>query len=180
MSPQLRFLAAACRCSPAAAMSAQRAAELTLVLLSLAIAGSCVWRPHDNAPLPVDPSVAPSPAGGPRSEAVPPSPVPVPPNVSHVLAIVRKISPWSPGALRGVRPPIALDRTFYSLTLEIVASRAERPEVENLARPGGAIEAFSAEVPPETLLFQRIEATLTLTGDTRGVRWWIYDIRELP
>lgn len=104
----------------------------------------------------------------------------MPPNASRVFATVRKYSVWPPGSLQNTRPPVPPDQTLYSLTVEIHTSAPEKSDLDSLARPGVVIEAFSADVLGTDLVGKRIEATLELTGDTRGVRWRISNVRVLP
>ena len=111
------------------------------------------------------------------SQAIPPPPAPVPPNASRVTASVFNYSVWPPGSLRGTVPPLPLDQTHYSLMLEIHSSTPESPELDSLARPRTTIEAFSANVLDSNLVGKKIQATLTLTGDTSGVRWLISNVR---
>jgi hypothetical protein len=61
--------------------------------------------------------------------------------------------------------------------LEIHTSSAQSSELDSLARPRTTIEAFSASVLDSDLVGKKIQATLTLTGDTSGVRWLISNVR---
>ncbi len=111
------------------------------------------------------------------SQTMPPPPSPVPPNASRVTASVLNYSVWPPGSLRGKVPHLPLDQTHYSLMLEIHSSTPESPELDSLARPRITIEAFSANVLDSNLVGKKIQAILTLTGDTSGVRWLISNVR---
>lgn len=110
----------------------------------------------------------------------PPPPSPVPPNASRITGTVHKYSIWAAGSLQGTRPPALPDRTLYSVTVSIQTAEAESAGLDDLAQPGIAIEAFTAEVLAADLIGKPIEATLKLAGDTRGMRWWISNIRVLP
>lgn len=109
----------------------------------------------------------------------PPNPAPVPPNASRVTGSVLKYSFWSPGTLQNTTPPLPSDQAFYSLRMEIYTSRPENPELQDLSGPGMVIEAFCSDILTSDLVGKKIEATLKLTGDTRGVRWWIANVRSL-
>jgi hypothetical protein len=111
------------------------------------------------------------------SQAAPPPPGSVPPNASRVTGIVRNVSVWPPGSLRGTLPPFPPNETFYSVLVEIQTSDPDDAQLANLAQPGGVIEAFSSAMLASDLTGRKITATLRLTGDTRGVRWLISDVR---
>lgn len=116
----------------------------------------------------------------PTPQAAPPPPAPVPPNASRITATVLKYSVWLPGSLRDTMPPVPPDRTLYSFMVEIHTSDPENAGLDSLARPGVVIEAFSPDVLASDLVGREIQATLTLTGDTHGVRWQIANVRVLP
>lgn len=113
-------------------------------------------------------------------QVAPPPPGPVPPNASRITASVLKHSVWPPGSLHGPLPPVPADQTLYSLRVEIHTSAPENSELPSLARNGIVIEAFSSDLLASGLVEKKIEATLKLTGDTSGVRWWISNVRALP
>jgi hypothetical protein len=77
-------------------------------------------------------------------------------------------------------PPVPPDQTLYSLTLEIHASDPEHSDLDSLAVPGAVIEAFSPEVLASDLVGTKLQAIVTLSGDTSGVRWWISNVRSVP
>ena len=110
----------------------------------------------------------------------PPPPGPVPPNASHITATILSHSLWPPGSLRDTMPPVPPDQTLYSLRVEIHTAEPESARLDNLAQPGSIVEVFSAELLPSELVGKQIRATLTLTGDTRGRRWWVSNIHVLP
>ncbi len=114
------------------------------------------------------------------SQMAPPPPAPVPPNASRVTATVRKYAVLPPGSLKKTLPLVSPDQTLYSLTVEIHTSQPENSGLESFARPGTIIEAFSTDEFASDLVGKKIEATLSLTGDTRGVRWQISKVRTLP
>jgi hypothetical protein len=66
------------------------------------------------------------------------------------------------------------------VTLSVLSSSAQAPEYENMVLPGSTVEAFSCTVMPPDLTGKRIEAVLTLAGNTRATRWWISHVRVLP
>ena len=115
-----------------------------------------------------------------QSQVAPPPPAPVPPNASRVSATVRTRTLWSPGSLQNTTPPVPPDQTLYSLKVEVHTSVPQNLDLDSLAQPGIVIEAFSSEVLPSELVGKKIRATLKLTGDTQGVRWWISNVRVLP
>jgi hypothetical protein len=110
----------------------------------------------------------------------PPPPGPVPPNASRVIAAVLKHSFWPPGSLKNALPPVPPDQTHYSLLIEINESVRENADLDNLARHGAVIEAFSSETLASNLVGRKIEAIIRLTGDTDGVRWWISNLTVIP
>lgn len=114
------------------------------------------------------------------SQVAPPPPSPVLPNASRIIATVLKYSVWLPGSLQHTMPRLPPDQTLYSLRVEIQTSEPENKELDSLARSGIVIEAFSSDVLASDLVGKKIKATLKLTGDTRGVRWWISNVRVLP
>ena len=169
---------------------ARQCAGAILILALLSLAGCSMERPS-----PVlagssgarDASPDCLPEGSPQAEGgrqapggAPPPPGRVPPNGSRVVADVLKHSIWAPGTLANTVPPVQPDQVLYSLSLSIVSSVAQTSAGRNLAWPGSTVEAFSCAPPALDLTGGRIEATLTLTGDTRGTRWWISGIRTLP
>jgi hypothetical protein len=149
------------------------ASDLTALGVSMMVVAGCATTLLAQSPLSGD---------GARmlSQVAPPPPGPVPPNASRVTATVLKYSIWPPASLQNLMPPVPSDQTLYSLLLEIHASDPEHADLESMARPGAAIEAFSSEVLPSDLMGKKIHATVKLTGDTRGVRWWISNVRVVP
>ncbi len=115
-----------------------------------------------------------------RSDMPPPPPGPVPPNASRISATGRSHSVWPPGSLRSTMPPGPPDQTLYSLELEILTSDPASSKLDSLTLAGIVIEAFSSDVLASNLVGKMIQATVKLTGDTRGVRWRISDVRVLP
>jgi hypothetical protein len=118
------------------------------------------------------PAVRPGPAGPPVGT--------MPSNASRITATVRGRTVWPPGSLAGVRPAVRPDRTLYSLTLEVVASVPAAPNVENMVRPGGVIEAFSSEPLSADLMGTTVNALVELTGTTEGTRWMVSEITPRP
>jgi hypothetical protein len=110
----------------------------------------------------------------------PPPPAPVPLNGSRVVAQVVKHVVWAPGTLQNASPPVNPHQVLFSLALSILSSAEEEPGRQNLVVPGTTVEAFSCSTLSLELTGKKIEGILTLTGDTRGVRWWITNIRVLP
>jgi hypothetical protein len=72
-----------------------------------------------------------------------------------------------------------LPPTLDAVTIEIEHARPARPGVE-MGPAVGTLEAFSRTPLPPGLTGQRIEATITLAGDTLASRWFISDIRTIP
>ena len=114
------------------------------------------------------------------AQPAPAAPGPVPANASHVVATVLERSVWRPGLLRQAVPPVPSGQIFYSLKIRIDEAAPVNPQMEGYARPGATIEVFSSDEPTPDLVGKKITATLTLTGSTDGVRWWIADIRVVP
>ncbi len=83
-----------------------------------------------------------------------------PENATRVTAIVQKIS-------------------GTTLTLEIQDARQATPDLP-MGPAVGTIDAVSREPLPAGLTGRRIEATVTLVGDTLASRWFIAEIRTLP
>lgn len=114
------------------------------------------------------------------SPGAPAAPAPVPSNASIVTATVLKQTVWSPGALMESRPAVANDRVHYSFTISILTVVAKEPKLDSFATPGMNVVVFSLDRLAPELVGKKIQATLQLSGDTRAVRWWIIDIREIP
>jgi hypothetical protein len=108
----------------------------------------------------------------------PPPPSEVPANGSLVTATVLHFSTWPPGSLEGKLPIVFPDQTLDSLTVKIQTSQPANPLEKSLAVPGSTVEVFSRDRLSSDLVGKRIEAILQLTGDTRGVRWWISKVRS--
>jgi hypothetical protein len=113
------------------------------------------------------------------ARGAPPPPGLVPPNASRVVAEVLKLAVWAPGTLPTM-PRVESQQALYSLTLAIVSSTPQKSGQRNLARPGSTVEAFSSAPLARELAGKKIEGVLTLTGDTRGTRWWISNVLVLP
>jgi hypothetical protein len=77
-------------------------------------------------------------------------------------------------------PPVPPDGPLYSLRVEIHTAEPQSAHLDSLAQPGSIVEVFSAELLPSKLVGEQIQAILTLTGDTRGRRWWVSNIHVLP
>ena len=91
-----------------------------------------------------------------------------------------------PGPARGVFPPNAtrvtakvLQVSGDTLTLEIEDARQAQPDVA-MGPANGVIEAVSRDPLPAGLAGRRIDAIVTLTGDTLASRWFVSEIRTLP
>jgi hypothetical protein len=121
-----------------------------------------------------------APARAPGAVARAPALGTLPPNGSRVTATVRERKVWPPGSLVGTAPAVRPNRTLYSLTLEIAGAAPTAPTVENLARPGSVIEAFSSEPLSADLVGTTITAVVELTGTTQGTRWLISQIVPRP
>lgn len=66
----------------------------------------------------------------------------------------------------------------YAVTLEIESARQARADLP-MGPAAGTIEAFSREPLAAALAGRRIEAVVTITGDTLASRWLISDVRVL-
>ena len=104
----------------------------------------------------------------------------VPPNASRVTANVLSRKVWPPGSLAGVPPIVPSNQAFCSVTLKITAAEPVAPELGQIAEPGQTMEAFSSENIPAESVNRKIAATLSLTGDTDGVRWLLKNFQLLP
>jgi hypothetical protein len=113
------------------------------------------------------------------SHAAPPVPTRAGANGTRVTAVVLGRRVWPPGSLENVRPLLPATRTFYSLELKIETAEAVNNEVSNL-EAGRTIDAFSAQTIPVELVGKIIKATITLTGDTEGVRWMLEQFEPIP
>ncbi len=100
----------------------------------------------------------------------------IPPNGSRVTATVRQRVVWPPGSLAGTQPAVRPNRTWYSLTLDVVGAAPAAPTLASLARPGTVIEVFSSEPLSDELVGRAIAAVVELTGTTQGTRWIISEI----
>ena len=65
------------------------------------------------------------------------------------------------------------------LTLEIHDAHQARPD-RPMGPAVGTIDAVARETVPAGLAGRRVEATVSLVGDTRESRWFVFDIRTLP
>lgn len=83
-----------------------------------------------------------------------------PENATRVTAIVRRVS-------------------GDTLTLEILDARPAQPD-RPMGPAVGTLEAVARERVDTALAGSRIEATVSLVGDTRASRWLVFDIRPLP
>ncbi|MBI3329699.1 MAG: hypothetical protein HYZ81_23705 [Nitrospinae bacterium] len=110
----------------------------------------------------------------------PSPPASVPPNASHITGTVGHYAVWSPGALQRSMPPVPSDQTYYSLLVEIHTAEPANPELDSLAQAGLVIEVFSSDVVASEVVGKQIQAIVKLTGDTRGMRWWISNVHVLP
>jgi hypothetical protein len=117
--------------------------------------------------------------GAPGPAGAPPPPGLVPSNASRVVADVLHYSVSPPPAPRDT-PPVHPEHVRSSLTIIILASADQSLGQSNLAVPGSTVEALSCGALSPGLTGKRIEAILTLTGDTQGTRWWISNVRVLP
>ena len=100
------------------------------------------------------------------------------PNASRITAIVRNVVALP--AKNAATIPSPTDQTVSSFTIEIETSAGESADKKSFAHPGQVIEVLSQDALPPDLVGHRIEGSLKLTGDTRGVRWWISDVHKLP
>ena len=66
-----------------------------------------------------------------------------------------------------------------TLTLEILEARQARPDVA-IGPAVGTIEAVSRGLLDPALAGRRIEAVVSIVGDTLASRWLISEIRPLP
>jgi hypothetical protein len=111
----------------------------------------------------------------PRMTQNAPAPFKMPENESRVTARVLEHTIHPPGSITSGRP-VRPNLMLHSYTVEISKVAPGRPDVISLAKPG-TIEAFSLDPLPPNLVGREISATVTLTGDNRGTRWFISDIR---
>lgn len=100
-------------------------------------------------------------AGIPVAAQMPP-PGPVPANASQVTARV----------LQSV-----LVGESVQVRLVILKAHPFKPGLESLIQPGQEVEAF-AKSGRAIPVGKVIEATIELTGDTRGVRWWLSNLQH--
>jgi hypothetical protein len=94
------------------------------------------------------------------SQSHPPPPAPVPANASRITADV-----------------LELREAASSITVKIRTAVPESEELQHLARVGSVLNAVYSGSLPADLKRRTIRATLTLTGDTRRVRWVISNIQ---
>jgi hypothetical protein len=117
--------------------------------------------------------------GAVMADGAPANPGAVPPNASRVTGVVRGVAP-AQQAQRTAPVSAHADQARTSVTIELETSAPEGADKQSLAVPGQVIEALSRESVPSDVVGHRIEGSLRLTGDTRGVRWWISSVRKLP
>ena len=142
-----------------------RAALVALLLLGAAVS---VVDAAGSAP-------GPSPRPGGRSG---PALGVFPANATRVTARVVARKTYAVDSLAG-RPAIDVSgSSIEALTLEIQEARPARPDVA-MGPAAGTLEALSREPLPAIAVGQRIEATVTVVGDTQAHRWLISDVRVL-
>jgi hypothetical protein len=108
------------------------------------------------------------------------APGPIFPNESRVTAIVRARKVWPPGSLDKERPFVPQTKTHWSVALQVLTATPGESGLQHFAQADKALEAFSDQPIPEGIVEQKIAATLTLTGDTRGTRWVLKEFQLLP
>lgn len=119
-------------------------------------------------------------AGAVSGGAAEPVPTAVPSNASRVTADVLGHKIWSPETLQNAHPSLASQQRLWSLRLAVVSSAPADHGLAHLLEAGTTVEAFSDEEIAQHLVGQRVAATLTLTGDTRGSRWMITTLSPIP
>ena len=100
----------------------------------------------------------------------------IPPNGSRITATVRERAVWPPGSLTATRPAVRPDRTWYSLTLDVLSAAPAMPALASPAQPGTVIEVFSTEPLSADLVGTTVTAVVELTGTTEGTRWLVSEI----
>lgn len=101
-------------------------------------------------------------------------------NASRVTARVLEQKVWPPGVLENVRPLVPSDQPYYSLVLEILASEPGAEGLSHLAQAGQTLEVFSTTAPPKDIAGRSVNAVITLTGATDGVRWVVQSLSLTP
>jgi len=125
-------------------------------MVAVLAAGACgpsFPSPGRTASQPLPPRGAQQPGPGPARGVFPP-------NATRVIATVQKVS-------------------GDTLTLEILEARQARPDVA-IGPAVGTIEAVSRGLLDPALAGRRIEAVVSIVGDTLASRWLISEIRPLP
>src|SRR5438093_5170386 len=126
------------------------------VMVAVLAAGACgpsFPSPGRTASQPLPPRGAQQPGPGPAGGVFPP-------NATRGFATVQKVS-------------------GDTLTLEILEARQARPDVA-IGPAVGTIEAVSRGLLDPGLAGRRIEAVVSIVGDTLASRWLISEIRPLP
>ena len=95
-------------------------------------------------------------------------------------AVVLNAASWPPSSLRHTLPPVPSDQALYSLTLDIRTAAPAAPDRQSFAKPTTVIEAFSPDPLGTDLVGKEVTAMLRLAGDTRGVRWWVSELKVVP
>lgn len=114
------------------------------------------------------------------TQAAEPVPTAVPSNASRVTAEVLSRKIWPPETLENAQPSLAARQTLWSLRLAVGSAAPAEEGRSHLVEAGTTLEAFSEQELAQQLVGQRIAATLTLTGDTRGSRWMITSLSLIP
>jgi len=96
---------------------------------------------------------------------------PLIPNASRIRARVVKYSIWD-AALVSSRDQQAI----YSLVLDVCASE-KVGQAASLVKVGDRIEAFSRAPLSGDLFGKTIQSTVRASGDERGQRFWLRDVR---
>jgi hypothetical protein len=152
---------------PRARRNGRRIAVAAAVLITVLVgSGACTAT-----------SLVQSPPGGPGQAPAGPALGVYPPNATRVTARVLKQAVYTAAAPPS-GPAIPPGTTLHALMLQIQDARPARADVA-MGPAVGVIEAFSPAPLAPGLVGRRLEATVTLAGDTASSRWFISDIRIL-
>jgi hypothetical protein len=98
-----------------------------------------------------------------------PSPGRVPPNASHIEATVVAECVW-----REQNADLLL---VDSLVVRIHSSKPVMPTLACLAAPDTVLDALASDAVTTGLQGKRIAASVMMTVDSGGTRWWISNVR---
>ena len=95
-------------------------------------------------------------------------------------ATVLSAKTWPPGSFTGAQPRVPADQPLFSVELQVTSAQPAAENLSSLAEAGATLEVFSARPFPDGIVGKSVDATITLTGTSEGVRWMLQTLSPLP